>query len=86
VKARLKNLALPHAWAAKFDDVRHRVTLCKQVRGSSGQMRKTLTVEYRPPFLRRIDPISGMVCGDNFSQLPPESKTALMAACAERWT
>jgi hypothetical protein len=74
-------MILSFGWTATFLDARRRIVLSKP--GTSNTRR--LYMEYKPPFVRRIDPKSGVALVDTFNRLPMQTHKQLVTACRERW-
>ena len=82
-------MKLPHNWIATFDDEQPWIHLRKRVFNGSGQKcwrRETLKFWYDDgrPTLTRISLPDGNAKADTYTNVPPEAREKLMAACEER--
>jgi hypothetical protein len=74
-------MKLNHGWNATMVDGSKRVLLTKP----GIKARRTLCMQWEPPFLRRVDPVSGVTIVDTFDRLPPDTRSDLVAVCKARW-
>ena len=69
-----------HGWRATFIDETKGVVLSKP-----GSTRSRIYLLYNFPFLKRIDPVTGLRKVDGFDIIPPDTRATLMEVCKERW-
>ena len=72
-------MKLAHGWSASFLDSSQRIVLAKP--GRSGRV----CLEWQKPFLRAIDPASGVLLTGLQVWLPEDVRQPLLKAARERW-
>jgi hypothetical protein len=70
---------LAHGWVAAFLDGPQRIVLTKPGR------QQRMTLQWQAPFLKAIDPVSGVFAAGLTSMLPDDVRQPLIAAARERW-
>lgn len=70
---------LPHGWHATFFDVPKRIVLTKPTRQPG------ICLQWEPPFLKAVDPASGVLITGLTVSLPDDVRQPLIEAARERW-
>lgn len=79
-------MKLNHGWSALFDDTLHRVACRKRVhRSATGNTYRHVVLEWRSPYLTRVNRDTGVATVAGYDRLPPDVQAALEAKCRERW-
>lgn len=70
---------LPYGWKATWLDGPRRIVLTKP-----GRMQR-VTLQWQPPFLKAVDPASGVFAQGLTTMLPDDVRKPLIEAAKERW-
>jgi len=79
-------MRLNHGWFALFDDTLQRVACRKKVHlSATGNTYRHVVLEWRPPYLTRVNKDTGVATVAGYDRLPPDVQAVLEAKCAKRW-